>query len=112
MWMNDNHLKPNNIILEGFTAHKISVNGTIKLRVTLRSDTCTQEEEIKFYVVDIHSPYNAILGTLAHAAFELIISTSHQQVKFATKNCLGFVKSSCKSLLGYIMRSRKQQDEE
>lgn len=105
--MNDSQLKPINMILEGFTAHKINVKGAVKIKVMLGSDTCTREEEIKFYVVDIDSPYNGILGTPNNATFELVVSTSHQQVQLATKNGVGFVKSSPKSLLGYIMRSQK-----
>lgn len=85
MRMNDSHLKPNNKVLECFSAHKTNVKGTIKINVTLGLDTYTREEEIKFYVVDINSPYNAILGTPAHADFELIVSMSHQQVRFTTK---------------------------
>lgn len=60
------------------------MKGTVKMKVTLGTDACTGEEEIKFYDVDIDSPYNAIQGTLAHATLGLIILTSHQQVRFAT----------------------------
>lgn len=111
MEMNDSHLKSSNMVLEGFTAHKINVKGIVKISVTLGSDNCTQEEELKFYVIDIDSPYNAILGTSAYAAFGLVVSMSHQQVRFTTKNWVGFVKSSPKSLLGYMMKSRKQLGE-
>lgn len=106
--MNDSHLKPSNMVFEGFISNKISVKGTVKVKVTLGSDACTRKEEIKFYVVDIKFPYNAILGTLAHAAFKLVVSMFHQQVRFATKNDIGFVKSNPKSLLGYMMKSHKQ----
>lgn len=71
MGMNNSHLKPRRMVLEGFTAHKISVKGTVKVKVTLGSDTHLWKEEIKFYVVDIDSPYNAILGTPTHATFDL-----------------------------------------
>lgn len=57
------------------------------------------------------TPYNAILGTPVHAAFELVISMSHQQVRFATKNGVGFVNSTSKSFMEYMMKSQKQQDE-
>lgn len=66
MGMNDNHLKPNNMVLEGFTAHKINWKEIVRIKVTLGSDTYTKEEEISFYVVDIDFPYNAILGTPVH----------------------------------------------
>lgn len=77
MGMNDIHLKPSNMILE---THKIIVKGTARIKVTLGSDICTKEEEIKFYVIDIDSPYKAILRTPAYVAFELIVSMSRQQV--------------------------------
>lgn len=109
MGMNNSHLKHNNMVLEGFTAHKIFVKGTVKMNVTGANDW-TRTEEIKFYVVDIDSPYNAILGTSVHAAFDLIISMSDQLLKFTTINGVGFIRSSLKNLLGYMMRSRKQHD--
>lgn len=111
MEMNNSHLKLSNMVLEGFTAQKINFKGTIKISVTLGSDNCTREEELKFCVIDIDSPYNAILGTSAYAALELVVSMSHKQVRFTTKNGEGFVKSRPKSLLGYMIKSRKGLDE-
>lgn len=66
-----------------------------------------RSEELKFYVVDFDSPYNVILGTPTNATFELVISVSHQQVRFSTKIGVGCVKSDPKSLLRY-MKSKKQ----
>lgn len=107
MGMDDTRLKPNNMVLEGFTAHKIGVRGTLRVKVTLGFEACSREEEVKFYVVDVDSPYNDILGTLAHSAFELIILTLHQQVRFATRNRIGLVKSIPKSLLAHLVKSQK-----
>lgn len=42
----------------------------------------------------------------------LIVSMFHQQVRFTTKNRVEFVKSSPKSLLGYMMKSRKHLNDE
>lgn len=67
MGLSDHHLKPSSIVLEGFTTHKIQVKGTVRLKVTLGVGETTRTEEIKFYVVDIDSSYNAILGTPFHA---------------------------------------------
>lgn len=111
MEMNDSHVKPSNKVLEGFTTHKISVKGTVRINITLGSNSCTQEEELMFYVDDIDLPYNVILGTLACEAFELVVSMSHQQVRFTTKNRVGFVKSNPKILLGYMMKSKKYLDD-
>lgn len=70
MGMNDSHLKPSNMVLYGFTTHKINVKGTVRINVvTLGSDSCTREEELKFYIVDIDSSYNIILGTPNHRLY-------------------------------------------
>lgn len=81
MRMNDNHLKSSAMVLQGFTAHKIPVKGTVRMHVTLGTNEKRRTEEIKFYVVDIDSPYNAIDGIPSHTAFDLIIYMSHQLVK-------------------------------
>lgn len=61
MGLNDHHLKPNSMVLERFTAHKIHVKRTVCLNVTLGTEENTRTEEIKFYVVDVDSSYNVIL---------------------------------------------------
>lgn len=78
--MNDSHLNSSAMVLQGFTAHKIPVKRTVRMHVTLGTDEKRRTEEIKFYVVDIDSPYNAIHGTPSHIAFDLIISMSHQLI--------------------------------
>lgn len=94
MGMNESHLKPSVMILEGFIAHKILVRGIVKMKVTLWTNERTRTKEIKFYVIDIESPYNPVLGMPFYAAFELVMSMSHQQIKFTTGKGVGFIKSS------------------
>lgn len=94
MGLKDEHLKPRKMVLEGLTPHKVSVKGMVKIQVTLGEGDRARTEVIKFYVVDLESPYNIIVGTLFHVAFDLVISTSHQQVKFNTSRGVGLVKSS------------------
>lgn len=100
------------MVLEGFTAHKIHVKGTVRMQVTLGTDDRMKTEEVKLYVVDIDSPRNTILGMPSHAAFDLVISMSHQQVKFSTGRSVGFLKNSPKSLLDYIIKIKRKRDEE
>lgn len=78
MGMSHHHVKSSNMVLEGFTAYKIGVKGTVRIRVTFSIEDNKWSKEIKFCTVDIDSRYNAILGTPASATFELIISMSHQ----------------------------------
>lgn len=61
MGLSDHHLKPSSMVLEGFTTPKILVKRTIRLLVTIGSDDKIKIEEIRFYVVDIESPYNTIM---------------------------------------------------
>lgn len=64
------------------------------MKVTLGKNERTRTKEIKFYVIDIESPYNPVLGMSFYPAFELVISISHQQVKFTIGKGVGFIKSS------------------
>lgn len=74
--MIDSHLKLSIMVLEGFTTHKIPVKGTVRMQVTLGCEEKILTEEIKFYLVDVGSPYNVILGTPFHTVFDLVISMS------------------------------------
>lgn len=109
MGMHNSHLKPSNMVLEGFTAQKICVKGTVRINVTLGSYACSREAEVKFYVVDVDFPYNAILGTPTHSTFELSYQLSTNRFQFATRDGIGCVKSNPKSLLTHIFKSRKQR---
>lgn len=112
MGLNDHHLKPNSMVLEGFTAHKIQTKCTVRPEVTLGSEGNERTEEIKFHVVDIDSSYDAILGTLLLSSFDLVVSTSYQRVKFLTKDGVGCVRTSPKNLFNYQMTSKKLLAEE
>lgn len=60
--------------------------------MTLGTDDKVRTEEVKFYVVDLESPYNAILGMPFHAAFDIMVSVSHQRAKFNTCQGIGMIK--------------------
>lgn len=62
-------------------------------------------------MVDVDSSYNEILETPFHAGFDLVISMSHQQVKFNTLQGVRFVRSSPLSLLGHKMKIKRKRDE-
>lgn len=83
------------------------MKGTIRINVvTLGSNSCTREEELKFYIVDIDSSYNAILGTPTHRLY--VPPTGENYYKKHS----GIRKKSPKSLLGYMMKSRKHLNDE
>lgn len=81
------HLKSSSMVL---------VKGTIKLWVILGTDDKVRTEEVKFYVVDQQSPYNAILVVSCHVAFDMVVCMSHQRAKFNTCQGIGMIKSDPK----------------
>lgn len=68
--------------LEGFTTHKIPTKWIIVMNVTFGVGSLSRSEEVEFYVVDVQSVYNAILGTPAEVVSDMVISVPHQLVKF------------------------------
>lgn len=83
-------LRPTPMKLEGFTTHKVATKGIMTLNVTLGTSLLNQIEEVEFYVVDVQSVYNAIMGTLSHASFDMVISVPYQRVKFQPKRESGW----------------------
>ena len=71
-------MKPSTRSLTGFNESSDTMLGTIRLRVHTQGVTKT----IKFSVIDVRAPYNAILGTPWIHAMKAIPSTYHQCVKF------------------------------
>lgn len=62
---------------------------------------------MEFYVVDMQLVYNAIMGTPAQAAFEVVILILHKRVKFPTKKGIGMEVSNPKGMLDYLVRNKK-----
>lgn len=54
------------------------------MNVTLGTGSVSRTEQVEFYVVDVQSVYNVIMGTPAQVAFDMVISIPHQRVKFPT----------------------------
>ncbi|XP_074336248.1 uncharacterized protein LOC141673403 [Apium graveolens] len=69
--------------------HPIQFEGTITLPVLLGKLPYTGEELVKFYVVRIESPYNAIFGRPFLSTFKAVESIPHLKLKFPTKKGVG-----------------------
>lgn len=109
MGLSDHHLKPSSMVIEEFIAHTIVVKGTIKLMVTMGVDEKTRTEEVKFYIVDIDSPYNAILEMPCHIAFDMVVSMSHQRAKFITGHGIRVIKSYPKAVYDRMMMIQRNK---
>ncbi|KAF8104378.1 hypothetical protein N665_0172s0012 [Sinapis alba] len=78
MRINLGDMKPSARSLTGFNGSSESMLGTIHLRVHAHG----VPKNVKFPVIDVQAPYNAILGSPWIHAMRAIPSTYHQCVKF------------------------------
>ncbi|XP_074377962.1 uncharacterized protein LOC141719478 [Apium graveolens] len=69
--------------------HPIQFEGMITLPVLLGKLPYTAEKLVKFYVVRIESPYNAIFGRPFLSTFEAVESIPHLKLKFPTEKGVG-----------------------
>ncbi|KAL0801374.1 hypothetical protein Bca101_056550 [Brassica carinata] len=72
------NMKPSARSLTGFNGSTETMLGTIRLRVYAEGIA----KNVKFSVIDVRAPYNAILGTPWLHSMKAIPSTYHQCVKF------------------------------
>lgn len=77
MGLGEEMLRPTSMKLEGFMTHKVQTKGIMVLNITLGIGSMSRTEQIKFYVVDVQSVYNAIMGTPAQATFDMVILVPH-----------------------------------
>ncbi|XP_074356738.1 uncharacterized protein LOC141696504 [Apium graveolens] len=75
--------------LYAIRGHPIQFEGTITLPVLLGKLPYTVEKLVKFYVVQIESPYNAIFGRPFLSTFEAEESIPHLKLKFPTEKEVG-----------------------
>lgn len=57
----------------------------------------TLEMQVKFFVVRVESPYNAILDRLAMAQFQVVGSIPHLELKFPTEKEIGEMRGDEKN---------------
>lgn len=70
--------------LFGFGGNAVPIEGMITLSVMLGKLPYLAEGPVKFYVVRIESPYNAIIGRPLLAAFQVVDSIPHLKIKLPT----------------------------
>lgn len=80
--------------LYGFGNNDIPVRGTITLQVVFGTEPAQIGTMVKFYVVDIASLYNAIIGRLTLANLRAVTSTSHMKIKISTPYMVKEMKAS------------------
>ncbi|XP_074378284.1 uncharacterized protein LOC141719807 [Apium graveolens] len=77
--------------------HPIQFEETITLPVLLGKLPYTVEKLVKFYVVRIESPYNAIFGRPFLSTFEAVESIPHLKLKFPTEKGVGEMRGDQKT---------------
>ncbi|XP_063949875.1 uncharacterized protein LOC135152721 [Daucus carota subsp. sativus] len=83
--------------LYGFGNQPVPIEGTIHLPLLLGKSPYTVEKQVKFYVVRVESPFNAILGRPVLTAFEAIASIPHLKLKFPTEEGVGEMRGDQKA---------------
>lgn len=111
MGLGEEMLRPTSMKLEGFTTHKVMTKGIMVLNVTLGAGLVSRTEQVEFYVVDVQSIYNSILGMPAQSAFDVVISVPHQRVKFPTSGGIGVELRNPSGVLNYLIRCKKANPE-
>ncbi|GAV90340.1 Asp_protease_2 domain-containing protein, partial [Cephalotus follicularis] len=82
-------LKPVKTPLVGITGEMIHPLGSIDLSVVVGTAPHQTQVEMTFLVVDIPSPYNAIIGRPGLNLMEAIVPTRHVLMKFPTRIGVG-----------------------
>lgn len=78
--------------LYGFNNDPVKVVETIELSVTFGTAPQQVQVNVKFFVVQVDSAYNVILGRTTLATFHAVTSIPHFKIKFPTSNRVGEVK--------------------
>ncbi|XP_074335990.1 uncharacterized protein LOC141673158 [Apium graveolens] len=68
----------------GFGSHDVPVLGVIDIPTTFGMSPQEVTALVKYYIIDMASPYNAIIGQPTLFFLGAIISSSHMKVKFPT----------------------------
>ena len=96
--------------LYGFDGRPLKPRGIIKLPLELGDGGLRYVvREIEFVVVDVESPYNAILGWNSINAFELVISMAHLKAKFLTPEGVGECRGDQKLARELCLKALKEK---
>ncbi|KAL0367051.1 UNVERIFIED_CONTAM: hypothetical protein Sradi_3595200 [Sesamum radiatum] len=110
MQLGDIPLKKVNTSLYWFAGEVVHPRGMIPLPLTLGTGTTRKTCMLKFFMVDIPSAYNVILGRPILNAFQLVISTYHMKIKFPSPGGIGEVQGEpFQSNKYYVEAIRKGQ---
>ncbi|KAL0430967.1 UNVERIFIED_CONTAM: hypothetical protein Sradi_0722700 [Sesamum radiatum] len=110
MQVGDIPLEKVNTSLYGFVGEVVHPRGMISLPLRLGTGPTRKTFMLTFFVVDIPSDYNAILGRPTVNAFQAIIFMYHMKIKFPTPEGVGEVQGDpLQSRKYYVEAIRKQQ---
>lgn len=101
MMLKDLNEDPNNSdvweALYGFENNPVPIQGTISLPITCGTPPFEVTALVRHYIIDIASPYIAIIGGPTLFSLGAIISAPHMKVKFPTPYGLGELRSDTNS---------------
>ncbi|KAD6454060.1 hypothetical protein E3N88_08766 [Mikania micrantha] len=85
---------PFRIPLMGFSWERVQPVGEIDLEVTFGEEGRSKTRTLTFMVVDSPSIYNLIIRRPGLKAFQAVVSTAHDMMKFPTKTVIVTIQSS------------------
>ncbi|XP_074591723.1 uncharacterized protein LOC141847565 [Curcuma longa] len=91
MQIDRHELHPMSIALFGFSGHEVQPLGQINLLLSLGEEPLRRTRSVTFAVVDAPSSYNVLLGRPTLSAFQAVVSTFYQKIKFPVADQVGMV---------------------
>ncbi|XP_074588097.1 uncharacterized protein LOC141843999 [Curcuma longa] len=92
MQIDRHELRPMSTALFRFSGHEVQPLGQINLPLSLGEEPLRRTRNVIFVVVDAPSSYNVILGRPALSAFQAVVSTFYQKIKFPVADQVGMVR--------------------
>ncbi|XP_074328121.1 uncharacterized protein LOC141666034 [Apium graveolens] len=89
MGYNDSQSTPTDMPIYSFAGVECSVEGIIKLPLTMGQEARQATQILNFVVVKAGSTYNAIIGRIGIHAFKAVPSSYHFVIKFPTRDEIG-----------------------
>ncbi|GKV41596.1 hypothetical protein SLEP1_g49102 [Rubroshorea leprosula] len=85
-------LRPCDFPLVGLSRKSVPVKGIISLPIHVGVPPCVAVVTLDFFVIDVPSPFNAILGCPRLNSLQVMVSTQAMMIKFPTPNGVGMAR--------------------
>ena len=99
-------LRPTSIPLFGFSGQPVHLKGL----VTVQVGAGPIHLDVEFLVVDVSSPYNAIMGRTWTHRMRAVLSTYHQRIRFSTSQGIMEIRGGQIASRSYLVTAIKGKE--